>query len=98
MQVLPVTEPFLNGSPGDHVLKLEVELPPLVPGSYLADFWVGSHFSSTLDYVRQAVSFEIVASPTRDRSFPHSFNHGFLVPVSRYEYQAPEQAVASLSR
>ena len=45
-----------------------------------------------------AVSFEIVASPTRDRSFPHSFDHGFLVPVSRCEYQAPEQAVASLSR
>jgi lipopolysaccharide transport system ATP-binding protein len=94
MQAIPETKPFLNGRKGLHEIMVEIELPPLIPGHYSADFWVGPHYTSTLDYVRQAIAFEVVSSPTRNRSFPHSSNHGFLVPVSRYEYRAPSEAKA----
>jgi lipopolysaccharide transport system ATP-binding protein len=94
MQAIPETKPFLNGRKGLHEIMIEIKLPPLIPGHYSADFWVGPHYTSTLDYVRQAITFEVVSSPTSDRSFPHSSNHGFLVPVSRYEYRAPTEAKA----
>lgn len=82
MQALPATEPFIEGRTGTRDLMIEIDLPPLVPGIYSADFWIGSHFSSTLDYVKNAVSFEVLESPTPDRSFPHSTEHGFVVPNS----------------
>jgi len=87
MQALPSTQPFIEGSTGTHQLAIEIDLPPLVPGMYSADFWIGSHYSSTFDYVKNVVSFEVTESPAAERTFPHSPAHGFMVPNSRCEYE-----------
>ena len=92
MQAIPETKPYVNGGKGLHEITIEIELPPLIPGHYFADFWVGTHYTNTLDYIRQSIAFEVVSSPISDRSFPHTSNHGFLVPVSRHEYRAPIEA------
>jgi hypothetical protein len=61
-RVLPsrhcLKRPFIEGVPGKHQLDLEIELPPLIPGIYSADFWVGSHYTSTMDHL-QANAFEV---------------------------------------
>lgn len=88
MQALPEPEPFIDGIIGKHELTLEIQLPPLIPGIYTVDFWIGSHHSSTYDYIKQVGSFEVVNSPTRGRSYPHTHGHGFVVPTSRYHYRA----------
>jgi lipopolysaccharide transport system ATP-binding protein len=85
MQALPTPRPFLKMTPGLHRVTLEIELPPLVPGRYLADPWVGSHFNMTDDYIRQAVAFEISESPTAGRTFPHYPHNGQIVPISRIQ-------------
>jgi hypothetical protein len=88
MQALPATKPFIPGCVGARRVVLEIELPPLIPGHYTADFWIGPHFSNTTDYIKNAVTFEISDSPSEDRNCPHSQDHGFLVPVSRCRYLA----------
>ncbi len=83
MQALPSPTPFINAKSGSCRLRLEIDLPALIPGHYALDFWMGTHFSRTVDYVRDAVAFEIAESPTIGRSFGHSRDHGFVVPTSR---------------
>jgi lipopolysaccharide transport system ATP-binding protein len=83
MQALPEAKPFIPVRIGLQRLIIEIDLPPLIPGTYSLDFWIGSHFNSTMDYVKAVVTFEVDESPTRERSAPHSPGHGFLVPVSR---------------
>ncbi len=82
MQAMPHQEGFLKPSSREQALSVFVDLPPLVPGRYLVNVWVGSHPSDTFDEVKEAVSFEIHDSPTSGRTFPHSRGHGFLVPLS----------------
>lgn len=82
MQALPHAEPFASVNLGLTELLLQIDLPPLIPGRYTLDFWIGTHFTSTVDFVRQALAFEVTTSPTAGRSYPHSREHGFVVPSS----------------
>lgn len=83
MQAIPSIKPFISGTMGIKIIKFVIVLPPLVPGPYMASFWIGSHFSETYDFVPQAVTFEITTSPCPDRTFPHNPDHGFIVPNCR---------------
>jgi lipopolysaccharide transport system ATP-binding protein len=83
MQAIPVEQPFIPGNPSRHQVVVEIELPPLIPGSYTADFWVGNHYSHTMDYIRNQISFEVNEAPSAERSHPYSSGHGFMVPISR---------------
>lgn len=83
MQAVPTSQKFIKGEPGRQRFRFEVDLPPLVPGTYFVDLWVGSHFSRTLDSLKGVVRFEITESPTKGRSFPHTPDHGLIVPESR---------------
>ena len=90
MQALPSLDGYINYSKETHSLKLNIQLPPLVPGQYLVSVWVGSHNTETLEFVREAIKFEINESPTSGRSFPHTSDHGYIVPPSTvkcFEYQ-----------
>jgi lipopolysaccharide transport system ATP-binding protein len=87
MQALPETKPFISSDPGAYQVLLEIDLPPLVPGVYAVDLWVGSHYTSTQDVVKNALAFEIVQNPSDMRIFPHSPDHGFVVPVCRYTWR-----------
>jgi lipopolysaccharide transport system ATP-binding protein len=82
MQASPKSEPFIGGSAGTFRVDLRIELPPLVPGFYTLDFWIGPHNTETCDFARQAVTIEIVESPDPKRSFPYTLDHGSIVPVS----------------
>lgn len=86
MQAVPIGKPFIPGYPGVHKLALQIDLPPLVPGSYYLDFWVGPHYTQTAESIKQAVVIEIAESPCIDRVFPHTTDHGFMVPHSRCTY------------
>ncbi|MFM1997831.1 MAG: hypothetical protein RLZZ111_2218 [Planctomycetota bacterium] len=82
MQALPTQEGFLRAVRGRHRLRVEIDLPPLIPGSYLVTMWVGSHYSQTLDLAKECVEFQVDRSPTPGRTVPHTIDHGHVVPRS----------------
>jgi len=82
MQAIPIIECFLKDTDPKQVVNISIYLPPLIPTQYLATFWVGSHNTETLDEVKEAIMFEIHESPTKGRSFPHTKDHGYIVPLS----------------
>ena len=82
MQAFPSTEPFIGGAPGRQKVEVTIDLPPLIPGIYSADFWIGPHNTETFDFLRTAIKFEIIDSPVRGRTFPHTRDHGSIVPNS----------------
>ena len=83
MQALPILEGFVQPLKGRQSFTALVDLPPLIPGQYWVSPWVGSHNTETLDMVHQCAAFEVSYSPTPGRSFPHSIDHGYVVPPSR---------------
>ena len=87
MQALPTLQKFLSHEKGEHHVKIEIQLPPLIPGQYLVTAWAGSHNSETFDLVQEAVIFEVDESPTKGRSFPHGSDHGCIVPISKLQYR-----------
>ncbi len=82
MQAIPVSEPFIRFSEAAQEFAVTIQLPPLVPDRYRLSAWVGSHFTETLSWEKEIISFEITDSPSKGRNFPHSFNNGFMVPAS----------------
>jgi lipopolysaccharide transport system ATP-binding protein len=83
MQALPRLDGFISSERPEHRLRLTIELPPLIPGLYYASIWVGPHNSETMDFVRNAISFEIGEPPTPGRTFPYTADHGYIVPGSK---------------
>lgn len=79
-QSIPRLEPFIAPAPDGGSMRISVDLPPLVPGMYSVTLWAGSHNTTTFDTIREAVTFEILHSPTAGRTFPHHREHGFIVP------------------
>lgn len=86
MQALPFPKPFIPGHPGLHQLALQIDLPPLVPGTYYLDFWIGPHYTQTMECIKRAVLFEIGESPSPGRIYPHGTEHGFIVAPSKCSY------------
>jgi len=84
MQAIPTCEPFISYSAEETQVRVAVSLPPLVPGTYLVSAWVGPDFSHTFDYAIDQVAFQIVDSPTKGRTHPHSPDFGSIVPLSSY--------------
>jgi ABC-type polysaccharide/polyol phosphate transport system ATPase subunit len=82
MQALPHASAFISAAPGIYELLLNIFLPPLVPGTYWMSFWLGPHNTVTYDFVQNAISFEVMDNPTVGRTFPHSIDHGHIVPTS----------------
>jgi hypothetical protein len=82
-QAVPSANPFVPYTGEEITVETVVDLPPLIPGRYRVSCWIGSHFSETMDWVKDIVSFEITESPTPGRNYQHSFDRGFCVPTSR---------------
>jgi lipopolysaccharide transport system ATP-binding protein len=82
MQAIPIYEPFIGHTHENSWVDLRVELPPLIPGIYHLDFWIGPHYSETFDHICDAISVEIVESPSPARMLPHTSSHGHIVPNS----------------
>lgn len=83
MQALPTCDSFITERPGNKKAVCEIDLPPLIPGTYLVTIWVGPHNLETFDVVKHVVGFEVTESPTPRRTFPHTIDHGYVVPDSR---------------
>jgi lipopolysaccharide transport system ATP-binding protein len=81
-QALPQEEPYVPYSATPIAFETRIELPPLIPGTYRIHAWVGPHYTQGLDLVESAVAFTITSSPTAGRSFPHTTDHGYVVPRS----------------
>lgn len=86
MQAIPKLEGFIEYTIPKHLVKVAVQLPPIIPGQYLVTVWVGSHNTETLHEVKEVIMFEVYTSPTSGRSFPHYTNHGHIVPKSTVAY------------
>jgi lipopolysaccharide transport system ATP-binding protein len=82
MQAVPQAEGFVKDEQSSHLVNISIQLPPLIPNHYLVSIWAGSHNTETLDEVKEAIMFEVHVSPTQGRSFSHSVEHGYIVPIS----------------
>jgi lipopolysaccharide transport system ATP-binding protein len=87
MQALPTVAPFITDEYREHAVRVSIDLPPLIPGRYTLTLWAGPHFTETYDLVSRSLGFDIEASPTPARTFPHSPDHGHIVPPSTVDYQ-----------
>jgi lipopolysaccharide transport system ATP-binding protein len=85
MQSLPSVEPFITPEQSRNTFVFEIELPPLVPGEYRVSAWIGPHNLETFDIVNDGIAFEIQDSPSPGRTFPHTPDHGFIVPKTVFE-------------
>jgi lipopolysaccharide transport system ATP-binding protein len=90
MQALPTLTPFIPGEPGRYTATVDVMLPPLVPGTYWLTFWMGPHNTETYDMIPSALSFDVLDSPTLGRTYPHTPDHGSIVPPSTYKLVSHE--------
>jgi lipopolysaccharide transport system ATP-binding protein len=93
MQALPSLSPLVPGEPGRYTATAEIMLPPLIPATYWVTFWMGPHNTVTYDTVSGALSFDVIDSPTPGRTFPHSADHGYIVPPSRCVVTVAEQTL-----
>lgn len=95
MQALPRMDPFIRSQTRPQNMTIDIDLPPLIPGSYLVSVWVGNSLSNTIDWAREVVQFEITDSPTLGRTAPHSPERGFCVPVSSVSINETDQSKRS---
>jgi lipopolysaccharide transport system ATP-binding protein len=82
MQAVPKFQPFIGGTLGTSVADINIDLPPMIPGVYNLEFWIGPHNTETSDFIRDVIAIEVVDTPSPGRSYPHTDNHGFIVPRS----------------
>ena len=85
MQAIPRIEPFISYSCNPHEIVTLIDLPALIPDTYYVTTWIGPHNSQTYDIQKEIVCFEINQSPSKGRTFPHTHDHGALVPTSIIE-------------
>lgn len=93
MQAIPTVTPFVTDDSPEHTVHVNIELPPLIPGRYSLTLWAGPHFTEPYSMIDRALGFEIDRSPTPGRTFEHAPDHGYIVPISSYDYipsTAPE--------
>ena len=82
MQTIPELSPFISFTIHEQIFECEVDLNGLVPDTYSISTWLGAHNTQTYDERKEVVSFEVLESPTADRTFPHTSEHGSIVPSS----------------
>ena len=83
MQAIPTLRKLISYSPIINKFFITIDLPKLIPGEYFTTIWIGSHNTETLDCIEFATSFLIHNSPTEGRIFPHTDDHGYIVPESK---------------
>jgi lipopolysaccharide transport system ATP-binding protein len=82
MQAIPSLKPFIYFDLCENSHKVDIELNGLIPDIYTLSVWIGPHNNDTYDWQIDILSFEITASPTKGRIFPHHYLNGFIVPSS----------------
>ncbi len=90
MQAVPTIEGFIPDDCRRHSVRLTVDLPPLITGHYLATVDVLTHNTELLDRAKECLQFAVTESPTPNRTYPHTPDHGYVVPASTYRYGGGE--------
>jgi lipopolysaccharide transport system ATP-binding protein len=88
MQAIPTLECLIEDTIVTKKFNVIINLPPMVPGHYFVSLWMGPHNTETFDEIASVVGFNISETPTAGRSFPHSREHGFIVPQSKICFQS----------
>ena len=91
MQAIPELLPFINFMDEEQTYVCEVMLHGLVPDIYSVTAWLGAHNSHTYDVQKDIISFEVLESPTMGRTYPHTPEHGAIVPPARVEASVSEK-------
>ena len=55
---------------GEVIVEVNAELPPMLPGVYSADFWIGNRMSHRIEFIDNAIEFEVVAAVAPRTSIP----------------------------
>ena len=82
-QSIPSMKPFIAINKEFENFSFEIDIDGFVPDEYYLSIWIGPHFSHTIDWVKDVLSFQIIESPQKGRTFPHPRDHGPIVPLSR---------------
>lgn len=83
LQAIPESKPFIIYAIGTQKFSCEICLEGLIPDTYFISAWIGEHNTQTTDWQKEILSFEILMSPIPDRTMPHSYANGFIVPASK---------------
>jgi hypothetical protein len=81
-EAMPSLEGFIPDDAPKHVVRLTVDLPPLVPGQYFVKVLLATQHTEPVETVERAIRFEIHDSPKAGRTHAHTPDHGFLVTPS----------------
>lgn len=82
MQAIPTLEKRITYCTKPKEINIEIDLPMLIPNEYFTKIWIGRHNTETYEQFNFATSFTIINSPTEGRIYPHSEDHGYVVPKS----------------
>ena len=96
MQALPTVTPFNAYTHVMHTVRVTFDLPPLIPGHYPLTLWAGPHYTETYDLAERALGLDIETSPTKNRTFTHAPDHGYIVPESTCTYEPGEPATSPI--
>ena len=82
MQAMPTLDGFIPDDAPRHLVRASITLPPLIPAQYFVSVWAGTQFAERGDLAERAIRFEVHDSPAAGRTYPHTTDHGYIVPPS----------------
>ncbi|HTE02450.1 MAG TPA: polysaccharide ABC transporter ATP-binding protein [Mucilaginibacter sp.] len=82
MQAIPQADPFIDFQQKAGEYVAEVAVHGLIPDTYSVSIWIGPHNTVTYDWSKDILQFEIIESPVKGRTYPHSPLSGFFIPMS----------------
>ncbi len=82
MQAIPTIDTFIDFKETKEY-TFKIELNGLIPDVYSLSTWIGPHNNETYYSKERMCFFDIINSPTKGRTFPHTEDHGFIVPASK---------------
>jgi lipopolysaccharide transport system ATP-binding protein len=88
MQAVPTVQGFIPYGEACRRVNVRIDLPPLIPGQYSLTVAVLTHNTEVLDQETGCISFEVSHSPTPGRTYPHTSDHGYIVPHATCELGA----------
>lgn len=93
---VPFEDHLVESRNGSHAVKFHMTLPPLIPGTYFVNLWVGRDRVDweQYDVLNDTLGFTVTESPSGSLRKHHASN-GLMVPQTRFKYE-PLSAEAAL--
>jgi lipopolysaccharide transport system ATP-binding protein len=84
--------PTWNGGPGAHTFTVRIPRLRLYPGSYIINLWLGDAQLQRLDYVKQAISFEVGPASTGVPDRPLLTVNGLVAQEAHWQHELRERS------